>query len=232
MKKTLMAVFIVSLAASLFILGVHGSGVVTRKFDKTGFSGLDIGYGMNLTVTQGAQYLVQIKAKDNIIDLIEMEQQGERLKFTLPLFTSIHSRIDVLITMPMLTTLYLRGGSTAAIMMDSSNQVFSADLSGGSGLSGSLQAQKLLIKSAGGGRAGLTGQADSLEIRASGGSRIQLEHFPVKNATIDLTGGSTAKVIVSESINVSAAGGSQLFYRGNPRLGNTSFSGGSSIQSW
>jgi hypothetical protein len=131
--------------------------------------------------------------------------------------------------MPELTKLDLSGGSTANMAMNVTNKSFSATISGGSELTGSLQAQRLELELSGGSQSNLTGEADTMNIGASGGSRIQQESFRVNKAGINLSGGSQAHVYVQDMIEVDASGGSQVYYRGTPKLGRTSFSGGSGI---
>lgn len=75
----------------------------------------------------------------------------------------------------------------------------------------------------------LKGKGENLNADGSGGSKIRLKDFSVKNVNADLSGGSTVWVNMNGTLNSDQSGGSRLYYYGNMSLGNTSFSGGAGI---
>lgn len=230
MKKQLCGVLAVILITALLSLTVYGLGAETsRQYEFKGFTALSVVSGMKLEVTQGEKYEVMIRS--NQLELVRVEHSGELLRFYLPPFTVTTASINIFITMPELTKLDLSGGSIAHITMKVTPKNFRASLSGGSRITGTLQAKRLELDLSGGSQTSLTGKADTMVIDASGGSRIQQELFPVKEARLRLSGGCRAEVSVAEVMDIDASGGSQVYYRGNPRLGRTSFSGGAGIQS-
>jgi hypothetical protein len=232
MKKQFWGLLAGLIVTSTLLLTVCGANAgVSRNYEKQGFTALSIASGMKLKVKQGEKYEVTVRTRESQLKLVKVEQAGQLLKFYLPPFTTTTGSIEIFITMPELTRLDLSGGSIADITMNITHKTFSANLSGGTGLTGSLQAQQLELDLSGGSRSSLTGGADTMKIGAFGGSRIQQEGFQVNKADLRLSGGSTAYVFVKEMIEVDSSGGSQVYYRGSPRLGKTSFSGGSGIRS-
>lgn len=229
MKKRFFSLFVVLIITTLLVLPIYGAGTETsRQYQNKGFTALSIASGMNLEVKQGTQYKVVIRTEESQLKLVKVAQVGNMLKFYLPPFSFATTPIEIFITMPELIKIDLSGGSTANITMNVIPKTFSASLSGGTELSGSLHAQRLELNLSGGSQSNLTGAADTLIIDASGSSRILQESFKVKKANISLSGGCGAEVFVIESMDVNASGGAQVYYRGNPSL-NTSFSGGAGI---
>ena len=54
--------------------------------------------------------------------------------------------------------------------------------------------------------------------------------MPAAEATLDLSGASSATVNTNDQLNVEASGASKVFYLGEPKLGTMNTSGASSIQ--
>jgi hypothetical protein len=67
-------------------------------------------------------------------------------------------------------------------------------------------------------------------IDASGASRLKLAGFRINNANIELSGASDADVFVNGTMDVDLSGTSGLDYLGQPSLGRTDISGGSSLK--
>jgi len=76
----------------------------------------------------------------------------------------------------------------------------------------------------------MQGQANDITVNASGGSQLNLSNFASRNANVNLSGGSTAQIDSSGRIDANLSGGSNLFYSGNPILGNINVSGGATIE--
>jgi hypothetical protein len=64
----------------------------------------------------------------------------------------------------------------------------------------------------------------------SGASQAHLLACPVSAARVDLSGGSQCWIQIGAGrVDLAASGGSVLYYRGTPSLGNVDLSGGSRI---
>ena len=79
----------------------------------------------------------------------------------------------------------------------------------------------------GGSRLNLAGQTDRLVIDGSGGSEINLTRFLASVASVELSGGSTATINVTEELEYDLSGGSRLRYAGGPSITDAEASGGS-----
>ena len=147
MKRAIVAVLVTVLLTSGLLLGcgraVTGSGKLdTQEMDFSGFTGIEASHGFDIEVIQSNSYSVSITADDNLFDdQIRVTKAGETLKIGLRpnyIYTSVTLRAKV--TMPELYKLGLSGGSRASISGFSSSHDFSAQLSGGSQVSGDIAA--------------------------------------------------------------------------------------------
>ena len=87
----------------------------------------------------------------------------------------------------------------------------------------------LHVELSGGSFVEAVGSAADLTVDASGGSTLDLEAFPVHDADLGYSGGSSGTVSLDGTLNADLSGASRLRYVGNPTLGDIDTSGASSI---
>ena len=191
---------------------VVGSGnVQTQQKNISDFTSITVGSGFTVQITQSTSYAVSVTSDNNILSHIQVFKTGTTLTITLqPMIGYQTTTLKATISMPTLNELQLSGGTTVSATGFSSTNNFSTDLSGGSRLT-------------------MTGNANNLEATCSGGSTINLSDFRVDNAQIVLSGGSHGTAYVTGRLDATLSGGSGLSYSGNPTLGNINSSGGSTI---
>lgn len=213
--------------------GIEGSGnIVSRTLDVDGFTAIATGWGSELTVRQGDDYRVELRADDNIMEILRVELRDEQLRFDFPPGerTIRNATIEIDIVMPMLERLDLSGGSGAEVAMDLRDGSFRADLSGGSELTGTLGAERVRLEGSGGSRFRLQGRTSVVEADGSGAARFYLFDFPTTRVDADLSGGSVLEADVSEELRVDASGGSTVRYEGSPARVRAQASGGSTVR--
>ena len=155
---------------------------------------------------------VIVTADDNVMELIEVSKSGDTLNVGIRWGTRLSSAtLKIKITMPTINRIELSGGSQGKIEDFSSANPFSIDLSGGSQLNGQ-------------------GSAGDLTIDASGGSQLHFADYFVQDVNIELSGGSQATINLDGTLDADLSGGSQLYYYGDPTLGEIETSSGSQIE--
>jgi len=204
----------------------------TRTLSYTDFTGVSVGWGMRLDVTQSSSYSVQVTGDPDDLQDLKVEKRGKTLTFSMDRAFGWHhrGRISVSISMPTLTELDLSGGSNAHISMDTAGKSFSADLSGGSSLLGDLKCADASFELSGGSEVGIAGQGSNLKIDGSGGSEFKLRDFAVTDVTADMSGGSEAVVNMEGALRANQSGGSELTYYGSATIEENEASGGSKIR--
>ena len=86
------------------------------------------------------------------------------------------------------------------------------------------------LELSGGSHVDAEGSAGDLTVDASGGSTLDLENFPVHDASIGFSGGSSGTISLDGNLDADVSGGSRLWYIGSPTLGNIDTSGGATVQ--
>lgn len=233
MKKVLF-----SLALLMFVFlttSVSLAGEKTRTYDIKNFTGVSVGSGMHVTVTQSDNYSISITADEKDFKDLTVEKRNGSLDIYYDRsgwsWFGHHRRgdVEIKITMPELTSMDLSGGAEGDISMNVEGKSFSAETSGGAEIRGTLTCGNLSVETSGGSKVELSGKGNNLTADGSGGSKIKLKNFAVKNVNADLSGGSVVWVNMNGTLNSDQSGGSRLYYYGNVSLGNTSFSGGSGV---
>ncbi len=211
------------------------AGEKTKTYDIKNFTGVSVGSGMHVIVTQSDNYSISITGDERDFKDLMVEKRHNSLEIYYDRsgwgWFGHHRRgdVEIKITMPELTSIDLSGGAEGDISMNVDGKSFSAETSGGADLRGTLTCGNLNVETSGGSRIELSGKGKNLSADGSGGSKIKLKNFAVKNVNADLSGGSTVWVNMDGTLNSDQSGGSRLYYYGNVSLGNTSFSGGAGV---
>ncbi len=205
----------------------------TRDLHFSGFTGVSVGWGMDVDITQGPDFRVQVIGDSRDLDELRVEKEGDVLTFSHKSRWggwNRHGKVGANIVMPALTSLDLSGGSEGRISMDVASKSFSADLSGGSELKGQLRCRDVRLSISGGSELHLAGQGGNLTIDGSGGSTCDTREFLVQNVNSELSGGSNATINMDGELNADQSGGSEIVYYGKATLGRTDSNGGSGIR--
>ncbi|UCD09976.1 MAG: DUF2807 domain-containing protein [Dehalococcoidales bacterium] len=210
---------------------VFGSGdPETRTFDYTDFTRIEAHNGFHVEITESSSFSIEVTTDDNVWEYLDVSKNGDTLVIEYEWNRSYTNVIkEAVITMPDIEGIQLSGGSQGDIEGFNSSNDFSAKLSGGSRLEGTITAGDTDLNLSGGSRVTLSGSGDNLEIDGSGGSRVNLEDFPIKDADINISGGGFADIHMDGILDANLSGGSKVVYSGNLELGDLDLSGGSTV---
>ena len=188
---------------------ITGSGdVVTREEPITDFDKVDVSHAFQVDISQGDTFSVIVRVDDNMVEYLEVVKQGDTLKIGLK----------------------PSGASHVTVTGFKSTKDLDVNLSGASRLRGDIEAGDATFDASGASRVTLNGSARNMTVEGSGASQIDLSDFAVADAKVKLSGASAATVNPSGTLDVDASGASDVYYLGNPTLGNVDTSGASSIQ--
>lgn len=124
----------------------------------------------------------------------------------------------------------MSGGSDAYIHLVKGESV-KLTASGGSDISLSgISAALVDLQTSGGSDVKLEGTTTNLQVKASGGSDVTAFQLKATNCTATLSGGSDANVYVTDALNVSLSGSSDVRCKGNPHNVEKTLSRGSSLK--
>lgn len=225
-----------------------------KEYSVQGFSEVEISSAVRFEITQSPDYSVKASGDEKLVERLKVEVSGETLRIGLKsglhLFSLGHfdGNVKAIITMPKLRKLTasgacsgtargfksgddfdleLSGASRAEINIEAGKTT--ASISGAARVSGELRAENIGLKLSGASRCELAGTGGDTRLDLSGASQADLAGFQVKNADVDLSGASRAKINMSGTLNADLSGASSLEYTGNVVLGRTSQTGASKI---
>jgi hypothetical protein len=230
---------------------VVGSGTPeTTQYEYTGFSGVRVDAAFDVTVTREDDFAVSVTVDDNIVEHLRVEVDGDTLRIGLDDgYTYNDATLTATVTMPSLSALEVSGaakadvsgfasgdpldlgasgGGSVVLSGTRAGQVALA-VSGGADVTGQLEAQEIGGEASGAGLVTLEGMATTLRLEASGAGELELGETTVQDADLQLSGGATATVRVTGTLNVEASGGATLDYYGSPTLGTMEVSGGAEV---
>jgi hypothetical protein len=242
-------------AMSLSAAGCSGSSL-TNPQDFKDFTRLDIQNAFDVEVLQSGTFGVEITASKALLDYLSVTQTGDTLTLKLspnhPFtdFVLMRKVLKARIAMPVLRGLALSGASKAVVSgFESTNNldlilagassmklasVEAADarinVSGACDLNGKLTAGNVTIDVSGASHVVLSGTGKDVKMTGTGASRLDLESFVHKTATVTLSGATQATVDTREHLDFSLSGASRLFFLSNPKMGTMEVLGASTVK--
>ncbi len=197
--------------------GVSGEGKkVTKTLDIDDFTGIGVSIGAEVHLRQGNKQKVEIKAQQNIIDLIDRDVRNGKWKVRLEKGTNLkrHDGIDVYITLPMIDELSVAGSGSITGETDFKN------------------IDDLEVSIAGSGEVTLNGSGEDLEVSIAGSGDVDLAGFKVDDCEVSIAGSGDCEINVSGSLQVSIAGSGDVKYKGDPDKVKSSIAGSGDVRSF
>lgn len=189
---------------------VHGIGAIrTEVRSVADFTRLEVRAGIKLELAIGTPAKVELTAQENLLPISTTNVADGMLTVDASRPYSSTDGITVKVTMPALTELALLGGASGSAV--------------------GVTETALRIRTDSGAILALSGTADSLDLTAKGGGRLDLAAFTAKDATVDLAGGVKVTLGVSGSVKGSAVGGVALVLHGHPASVDVSTTGGAVV---
>jgi len=226
--------------------GLVGSGnLETEEYAFTDFTEVEISDAFDFEIKQSSSYSINVTADDNVIDYVQVSQDGQTLRIGLrtglrigsvtlrigpgifPLPGSVTLRASV--TMPQLHSLTATGASHGTVSGFSSTDDLDITVSGASKVTGDITAGNVEFRMSGASTIQLEGSANDIDAGVSGASHLNLDDFVVNNADLNLSGASTGTVNLSGRLDANLSGASRLWYIGEPTMGDINTSGASTL---
>lgn len=233
-KSPLFLLLIILMLAGCAQVLITGSGnIVSQEEDLRGFDRVSVQQSFDVDISQGEDFKVVVSVDDNVVQYLDVRVDGSTLKIHLEpgrSFSLIDATLQAEVVMPELLAVDLSGASSADITGFASSSDFEVDLSGSSNLRGDIEAGDTVVDLSGSSDLNLSGSGGDLIVDSSGSSFVDLSEYPVENADLNLSGSSSVTVNVSGTLDVSTSGSSDVYYLGNPTIGEISSSGSSTVQ--
>ena len=237
-KAIIIAAVVTAVAVTCTVLalrgwpgGLVGSGnLETEEYAFTNFTKVEIGSAFEFEVNQSGSYSINVTVDDNVLDYVQVSQDGQTLKIRLRRFLSLGPvTLRASVTMPQLRGLTASGASLGTVSGFSSNEDLDITVSGASRLTGDITAGDVEFGISGASTIQLEGSADDIDANVSGASHFNLDDFIVNNADVDFSGASSGTVNLNGSLDANLSGASTLWYIGEPTMGDLDITGASTL---
>jgi phage shock protein PspC (stress-responsive transcriptional regulator) len=189
----------------------------------TDFNEVEITGKFDVKLSQGNDYSVELlgpeKENYNLYrsgETLVIEYRGKK-KFNLDVKDLNIEQMRINITMPNLEKLEATGFGTIRIE-DFTTDEMEIESRGPVRLKGKLNAQSLTVNLTGKSEAEFSGNANKLNARLEFASKLRAYNLDVVDATVEVSGASTAKVNVSGNLDIEEGMASSVDYRGNPNV--------------
>ncbi|MCJ7575840.1 MAG: DUF2807 domain-containing protein [Dehalococcoidia bacterium] len=209
-----------------------GSGnLETEEYAFANFTRVEISSAFEFEIKQSSSYSINITADDNVIDYVQVSQDGQILKIRVGgVPTSFRSvTLKALVTMPQLGGLTVSGASRGIVSNFNCTEAVSIAVSGASRVTGDITAGDIEFDVSGASTVQLEGSADDMTARVSGASLFSLDDFTVNNADVNISGASTGTINLDGRLDANVSGASTLLYIGDPIMGAIDVSGASTL---
>lgn len=199
-----------------------------RTFTVEDFNRLEMGSAFTIIVRQGATFSVEATGDVRNLDDLVVFRNGSTLVAYYDRHANRRHTTTLHITMPDLAGANFSGASVSDVQGFEREEEFELILSGASVSKVYPGFSDVKLNVSGASKLDLLGTGNLLHATVSGASELKAQNFPTEDAWLDVSGASTARVSVSNRLDVIVSGASSVRYLGNPDVHPT-VTGGSSL---
>jgi hypothetical protein len=238
MKKAGIIIAVVAVAAICTVLVLKGwPGVLIgsrnleiKEYSFTNFTRIEISSAFEFEIKQSSSYSINVTADDNVIDYVQVSQDGQTLRIRLATVPSLRLvTLRTAVNIPQLHDLMVSGASRGTVSDFSSTEGLNITVSGASRVTGDITAGNVEFNISGASTIRLEGSADDMVAVVSGASRFNLGDFTVNDTDVKISGASTGTINLDGRLDANVSGASTLLYIGEPIMGTINVSGASTL---
>lgn len=234
MKKWSLVILVMVTVVFTACEKVVGEGpIVTQHRSISNFSGIDLRMNADVIFTQSPNYSVEVRAQQNVLDVLGTEKRGNKLVIKLENDVRLrrHEPVTLYVSGPHLSSLRVSGSGNIKTpsLIDADN--LEIDISG----SGDVQMADLVapsleanISGSGNIKVG-TGVVPEEKLRISGSGDIDLANVQAQRVNTTTSGSGNIRVHALHELNVIISGSGNVYYKGQPSI-YTSTSGSGKVR--
>ena len=236
---TTISKIIISVLASIFLSscvvnfgeGKRGNGNVVSEIREVteDFNVVHAAEGLDVYITQGKEFSIDVEADENIIEYINTEINDGTLRIDCEEQIGRAKSKKIYVTLPEIVAINASSGSD--VFGQGLIEADKLDISSSSGADIRIEVdtQNLTCDASSGADIDISGNAINLRANASSGADIDGRSLTVENCTADASSGSDISINVTKELNASASSGADVRYSGNPEIVNKSKSSAGSV---
>lgn len=226
------ACFVILFMASSCIINIQDSitgdgNVISQTRDLPEFSGIKVGSGIDVFITQGEPQQVTVEADENLQEWIRTEINGT----VLHIYTEKNIRLartkKVNITCKMLDKIQVSSAGDVTGLTQFKVDNLDIDMSSAGDLKLEVEAKEIRISISSAGNVHLKGKTDVLSADLSSAGDLNAFELEAKKGDVSVSSAGSAKVFVTEEASFRSSSAGDIDYKGEPRIReiNTSSAG-------
>ena len=199
------------------------SNVINEPRTVLNFSQLVVSNGIEVVVVTTGSEKVEIQAPDNVIQYVEVVVEKEVLNVRFRKGFKLNGNATIKVTVNVKSLTKISASDKSKIVLENALSADKLDvvLSNAS-LSGQVAAKKMSISLEKAAKADLLGTCDDLKMSVAGASSFGSTSFTAKEVSAKLSGQSSARLTITQSVEFSGVKESNLYYLGSPNIKKSS----------
>jgi hypothetical protein len=198
---------------------VTGNGNVTSQTrDLPGFTGVKVGSGINVFLTQGETQHVEVEADENLLDWIRTEVEGS----VLHIYTDKNIRMartkKVHITCKTIDRIDVSSAGDVTGLTPFKTERLDIDMSSAGDLKFEVEARDISISISSAGSVTIKGKTDTLNADLSSAGDLNAFELEAKVGEVSVSSAGSARVFVTEEASFRSSSAGDIDYRGEPRI--------------
>lgn len=212
---------------------VHGNGNIrTEERAVSSFKNLEVSSSFDVYITQGDLKPVKIEGDENLLQYIEVAQEGDRIIIKNRPGYNLEGSGDlsVHVTSPVFSSISLSGaGNIKSENKISGSENLELDLSGAGDINMEIDVPKFKAEISGAGSMYIKGQTKDVNLGVSGVGSAHCFDLQAENTKVDVSGVGSAEVFASVKLDAQVNGVGSVNYKGSPANVSQHVSGVGSI---
>jgi len=219
MKTIIPVLTLIILSLTSCDFGVVGNGnVEVRDENIKKFTRLEISGNFDVYITQARKSSLRIEADENLQDIIDVYQDGNRLKIIARENILRAKKKSLFISFSDLAKMDLSGAIEIRGETPVDVRSLAIVCSGAVDMKMDFVVKKLRLEISGAANCDIEGSADDLIIELSGAGDFNALDLKSENVSVELSGAANAKVFAVENLDVNISGVGTVKYKGDPEI--------------
>lgn len=231
MKHTISGLMAASLALGSTALAWADDAITEMRFDVGDITSLEAWGSGTLTVIEGRENVLTLRAPNDVLNDLQVEERGRHLKVGPKRWFGFEvntTKVDYILEVESLSAIEVSGAFTVSSIRLSSDEL-NIKASGATQLDLSVDTRTLHIKGSGSMQGFVSGSTHNLNIDMSGASELNARDLVSRDAVIDVSGAADITLTANDSLTVEASGAATVNYYGRPAV-NVKTSGASRVR--
>ena len=209
---------------------ITGDGnTVTQTRDLQEFSGIKVGSGIDVFVTQGETQKVEVEADENLQEWIRTEVEGSVLHIYVEKSIRMAKSKKVSISCKAIDRLDISSAAEVTGLSRFKTDKLDIDLSSAGKLKFEVEAGEIRLSASSAAKGYLKGTAQKITADLSSAGEMAAFDLETKVCDISVSSAGKARTWVTDEASFQASSGGNINYTGEPKIRNINTSSGGSV---